>query len=73
MNNEKAKPVKSVLEEKNYPAMTGIISDGLQNKIGKISLWKTEQTSEKSPLFDGKIEVDGVKYKVAIWTYIPKV
>lgn len=65
-------PVKSVIEEKNYPKMTGVVSDGLQNKIGKISLWMVDSVNEKSPILEGKIEVDGIKYKVALWNYVPK-
>jgi hypothetical protein len=50
------------------PTYYGKIQDGLRNEIGKIAVWdNTEPTSEKSPVLEGKIEVDGVRYKVALW------
>jgi hypothetical protein len=63
-----------VTETKNKnPAYTGTVSDGLMNKIGTIAVWtETEPTNESSPLYTGKIEVDGVKYRVALWKFIPK-
>jgi len=56
------------------PVYTGIVSDGLQNKIGTIAVWTelNEGMSEKAPLYTGKIEVDGVRYRVALWKFVPK-
>lgn len=55
------------------PKYTGTVSDGLMNKIGNIAVWEElEPTNENSPLFTGKIEVDGVKYRVALWKFTPK-
>jgi hypothetical protein len=55
------------------PTYTGTVSDGLMNKIGNIAVWaEIEPTNENSPLFTGKIEVDGVKYRVALWKFTPK-
>jgi len=54
------------------PRYSGTVSDGLQNKIGTIAVWTEEQESEKSPVFTGKIQVDGVNYRVALWNFKPK-
>jgi len=52
----------------NKPKYYGQISDGLRNKIGTIAVWDNlEPISDKSPILEGNIEVDGVKYKVALW------
>jgi len=64
---------KEKVSTKKYPHYSGKIQDGLRNEIGKISLWDNlEPSSEKSPLLEGSIEVDGVKYKVALWKFVPK-
>jgi hypothetical protein len=60
-------------ENKSNPKYTGSISDGLQNKIGTIAVWQEEQETDKSPLFTGKIQVEGVNYRVALWNFKPKV
>ena len=55
------------------PVYTGKISDSLQNTIGTIAVWaEIDPSNEKSPVFTGKIQVDGVNYRVAIWKFEPK-
>jgi len=60
-------------ENKSNPKFTGSISDGLQNKIGTIAVWQEEPETEKSPLYTGKIQVDGVNYRVALWAFKSKI
>jgi hypothetical protein len=55
------------------PVYTGKITDGIQNTIGTIAVWVEENpSSEKSPIYTGKIQVDGVNYRVALWKFVPK-
>jgi hypothetical protein len=52
----------------NKPEYSGYIQDGLGNTIGNIAVWKVlEAQTEKSPSHTGKIEVEGVRYKVVLW------
>jgi hypothetical protein len=65
--------IKMVTDVFKNPVYTGTVSDGLMNKIGTIAIWnEIEPSSEKSPLFTGRIEVEGVKYRVALWKFVPK-
>jgi hypothetical protein len=54
------------------PRFSGKVQDGLGNDIGKIAVWDNISDNERAPLFVGKIEVGGIKYKISLWKFEPK-
>jgi hypothetical protein len=54
----------------NRPNLYGVIStdDTKESGIGKIAVWKHErQPAEKKPQYIGNVEMNGKRYKVAMW------
>lgn len=59
------------------PNFYGLITipegNGMFQKIGKIAVWKQRRgTGDKRPPFTGNVEVNGQKFKVALWENVPQ-
>jgi hypothetical protein len=56
---------------KNRPQLYGLLSIGTKEnpqRVGKIALWKHEvPQGTNRPPFEGRVELDGKKYYVAVW------
>lgn len=38
-------------------------------KVGSISLWESNSDNEKAPALRGEVEINDVKYSVALWPF----
>lgn len=50
-----------------YGVVTTVEKEGYGKRIGRTALWIQADSNEKHPVFRGNVEINGVKFKVALW------
>ncbi|MEM1589329.1 MAG: hypothetical protein QW175_02780 [Candidatus Bathyarchaeia archaeon] len=63
---------KSATTTKNYPTYAGVVQDETLNEVGRIALWRQNNTNVNYPVYVGFITTtQGRRYRVALWDYKP--
>jgi hypothetical protein len=50
-----------------YGVITTMNKKGYGERIGRASIWRQTDSNEKHPVFRGNVEINGVRFKMALW------